>query len=345
MQLVEGGGNGADPDLYAYPNGVMPVNAYLPAYPVDAALARYAQRGDVTALAALGVGSIVNRPWLVSRSNGEIGLAAASLPSRKTLRGIDRSQSIPNPAPLLGTCSRVRIVGSPTGLQACDLFLSDAPNAATFSVAQSSSDSIDARTGWIDASLAFARDPSLAQGLGGVLTQSRFPLHVVPNAWLLAYVRGSLHDGRGRALVRSTGTFGWVWLPATTDRVTCYGICEVVGEMHAFPAAQFGLAPTVESPVAFDMPVPWLIRVRRASGTLLRFNARYDSGWLAIEGLQVLPHVRSSLAANGWFVRRGFADVILLQMTALVQLFAELAGVACTVFLLKALFRRGTKRI
>jgi hypothetical protein len=103
--------------------------------------------------------------------------------------------------------------------------------------------------------------------------------------------------------------------------------------------------PVAQIAATFDAPAPWLIRVRDAGGKLLRFNARYDGGWLALAGMRVLPHVRVSLDANGWFLPRGRNDVTLLQVTALLQLLAELAGVICTAFLLKALFRRGTKRI
>ena len=343
MQLRDGRGDGADPDLFVYSGHVAPVNAYLPSYPVDAALARYVQNGDTTALAALGVQSIVNRPWLVSRSNGEIGLAAASLPSQTALRS-ERSQSVADAAPFVGACGGARVMASPDALQACDLFVTDAPGAAPLMVARSSNDSIDPRMAWIDAGLGFAREPALAQGIGGVLTQSRAPLSVTPDAWLLAYVRGSLYDARGRVLLRDRGAFAWVWLPATNDRVTCDGLCVAVGETRAFPAVPLRARKANEAPLTFDAPLPWLIRVRGAHGALLRLNARYDNGWLALAGSRLLPHVRVSLDANGWFLPRGSNDVTLLQLTAFLQFLAEVAGIACTAFLLKALFRRGTKR-
>jgi hypothetical protein len=345
MQLRDGRGDGADPDLYEYSNGVAPVNAYFPSYPVDAALARYVERGDSTELAVLGVQRVVDRPWLVSRSNGEVGLAGASLPAATAPNGVYRSRSVYNTAPLVGTCDGARIAGTPNALQACDLFLSDAPGAAPFTVARSSGDSIDPRGAWIDATLAFAREPSLAQGLGGVVTQSRTPLQVVPNAWLLAYARGSLHDARGRTLLEAPGSFAWVWLPASTDRVTCSGICEVVGETRAFPAVALRSSPVPERAVSFDAPAAWLVRVHGASGALLRFNARYDGAWVALAGTRVLPHVRVALVANGWFLPVGRSDVMLVHVATLLQLLAELAGIACTAFLLKALFRHGTKRI
>ena len=74
-----GGGDGADPDAFVYPGDVPTLNEYFPSYPVDMALARYEQSGDVTALRALGVGADRATAWLVSRMRGGIGLAAASL--------------------------------------------------------------------------------------------------------------------------------------------------------------------------------------------------------------------------------------------------------------------------
>jgi hypothetical protein len=345
MQLRDGGGDGADPDLYVYRDNVAPVNAYYPVFPVDAALAQYVRSGDPRALEALGVRRIVNRPWLVSRSNGEIGLAAASMSSPEMSRAQYLSQTLNLAAPPVGTCSDVRYVATPDALQPCDLFFTDAPGAVSFTATRTSSDSIDARTAWIDASLAFAREPMLAQGLGGVVTQSRVPLRVAPNAWLLAYVRGTLRDAQERTLAGAAGSFTWIWLAASDDRVSCEGLCEAVGETRTFPAVPLRTKPVAQIVTTFDAPAPWLIRVRDAGGKLLRFNARYDGGWLALAGMRVLPHVRVSLDANGWFLPRGRNDVTLLQVTALLQLLAELAGVICTAFLLKALFRRGTKRI
>jgi hypothetical protein len=53
LQLRRGGGDGADPDSFVYPQHVAALNAYFPTYPVDMALARYTQYGDAAALRAL----------------------------------------------------------------------------------------------------------------------------------------------------------------------------------------------------------------------------------------------------------------------------------------------------
>jgi hypothetical protein len=100
-------------------------------------------------------------------------------------------------------------------------------------------------------------------------------------------------------------------------------------------------------PLAFEELTPWLYRVRGiAPGTtLVRFNERYDPGWLAIGAGHLLTHVRVALCANGWLASEpASTDVILVQTTALLQLIAELVGAACVLLLLKALVREPTKR-
>ena len=98
--------------------------------------------------------------------------------------------------------------------------------------------------------------------------------------------------------------------------------------------------------LAFEELTPWPYRVRgMVPGTsLVRFNERYDPGWLAIGAGRLLTHVRVALCANGWLAtQRVSNDVILVQITALLQLIAELVG-AAWLLLLKALVREPTKR-
>ena len=86
LGLRDGGGDGADPDAYVYPDHVPALNEYFPTYPVDMALARYELSDDAEPLRALGVSEIVARPWLVSRTRGGIGLAASSLQPKSPRR-------------------------------------------------------------------------------------------------------------------------------------------------------------------------------------------------------------------------------------------------------------------
>ncbi len=347
LGLRAGGGDGADPDVYVYPGRVAALNSYLPAYPVDMALARYERDGDPNALRALGVGAIVARPWLVSLSNGHIGLAARSL--GVSARGAHpqlATQRIEGAAPLVSECASSPVVASVAPLDPCDRFFGDALPGAVRPIA-ASSDSIDPRTDWIDARLVFAQIPALAQGVGGAFTQSRTPFPIEANAQLLAYVRGTLRAGNGRALYASGGAFRWLALPQDATAVWCDGLCELVATTRALPAG----APALQDASSWAMNVteltPWLYLVRGANrpAALLRFNERYDPAWVAVSSWRVLPHVRAAMAANGWLAEGSAIDeAVLVQRTALLQAIAEILGFLCLLWLLKALQREPTKR-
>jgi hypothetical protein len=347
LQLRNGVGDGADPDAIAYPGDVAALNDYLPAYPVDVALARYERDGDVDALRALGVSRIVARPWLVSRSNGEIGLAASSLGVPRPPLPMRRSGDLDGAAPLISACESARIVALVDRLNPCDVFFGDAPGYAAVAPLHGSSDSIDPSASWIDARLAFARAPSLAQGIGGVLTQSTLSNPVTPGAWLLAYVRGRLIGSDRQTLAAGPGAFTWISIPPNVDSVSCEGLCELVAESRFFPAIPLDQSVGRTRALAFEQLAPWLFRVHGVAGParLVRLNERYDPGWMALGTWRVLPHVRLALAANGWILTdRSSRDLLLVQVTAFMQQIAELVGVLCVLSLLKALVREPTKR-
>lgn len=347
LELRSGGGDGADPDAFVYPGGVAALNVYFPTYPVDMALARYERFGDISALQSLGVAQIVARPWLRSRSNGGIGLAARSLGVSSAGMQAQGTRELRDAAPLVAGCDAVRVVSNVDRLTACDVFVGDAPNAIPVTAIAPQSDSIDVASAWIDARLAFARDPALAQGLGGTLTQSTAPHGVLPASWLLVYVRGSLTGSDGRRLDDGTRGFAWIWIPPSVAAVRCNGLCELIADSPAIPAIPIRRAAPNAHGLAFAQFTPWLLRVRDAGSApaLLRLNERYDPAWIAIAAWHVLPHVRLNIAANGWFLgERAETDVVLVQTTALLQLIAELAGIACVILLLKALVREPTKR-
>lgn len=347
LQLRSGGGDGADPDAFGYPDQIAVLNEYFPTYPVDAALARYQQTGDTSLLRALGVGSIVERPWLVSRTNGAVGLAASSLRTPGIRSVIATTHNLPGATPLISECYGSRIVAQVDRLGACDVFIGDAPGYAAVRPVAAESVSIDARNAWIDARLAFARAPELAQGLGGTLTQSSLQHPVEPGSWLLAYVRGRLKGSDGGSLIVSRGAFAWISIPGNVTSVSCAGLCELVAESQSFPAVPLGRGTASTQPLQFAALTPWLYRVYRSprSVGLVRLNERYDPGWVAVSGWHVLPHLRLDLSVNGWdLVDDSSSEVILVQVTALLQLVAEVAGLVCVLFLLKALALGSTKR-
>jgi hypothetical protein len=342
--LQTGDGDGADPDAFVYPNVVPALNEYFPTYPVDMALARYEQSGDYDALRVLGVTEVMQRPWLVSKVQSGIGLAGASLSPPAAHRSVAGARHVSGATPLVSQCVEPQIVdvGGPLGL--CDVFFGDMPGHRTVRIIAAPSDSIDARTAWIDARLTFSEVPALAQALGGALTQSRVPWRVDPDSWLLAYVRGALLAPDGRTLAAAAGSFAWVRIPARTGAVQCAGLCELVAQAAArptFPARQS--RPALRAP-AFRYITPWLYVVDAGAPGLLRFNERYDSAWMAFAAGGVLRHVRMDMSVNGWFLTSA-GSVVLVQVTAVAQLIAEIVGAVCVLLLLKALANRPTKRV
>lgn len=346
LALRTGAGDGADPDVHVYPGGVAAINEYFPSYPVDMALARYEQSNDMRALRALGVSEVLPRPWLVSKTRGGIGLAASSL-QPPTNSGADAVPlRIDRAMPLLSACPTYVVVSLGTGLDGCDLFFADADPHAPLQAIAAPGDSIDSRAAWIDARLAFAEYPALAQGIGGALTQSALPLPVEPNAWLLAYVRGALRAPDGRTLARSGGGFDWYPVPADVASVECAGLCELVAQSAQRPRFPFRGPEARTRAFDFRRILPWLYAVNVTAGPspILRFNERFDRGWLAIAGGRVLRHARIDLSLNGWFLDGRAQPVLLVQVVALAQAIAEIAAFLCALGLLKALARTPTKR-
>jgi hypothetical protein len=347
LGLRADGGDGADPDAHGYPNRASVLNEYFPTYPVDMALARYEQSGDVETLRALGVGEIVSRPWLVSRTRGGIGLAATSLEPRTPRLAASPVRYLDGAIPLTSECDRARVVALADRPGACDVFFGDASGYAPIHAVIAKSDSIDPRTAWIDARLAFAESPWLAQGIGGALTQSGVPFRVEAESWLLVYVRGRLNASGGRTLARSRGAFAWLRIPAGVASVQCVGLCELIAQTQRIPSVPLDLPPARTRALEFRSLAPWLYVIRRDadSAQLLRLNERYDPAWIAIAEGRVLPHVRIDLSVNGWILGASSGRVILVQLTALLQLVAEVLGIVCALWLLKALARAPTKRV
>ncbi len=349
LGLTAGGGDGADPDAYVNRAGVSALNEYFPTYPVDMALARYELSGDAEPLRALGVSEVIARPWLVSRTRGAIGLAASSLQPRSQRRAVPSIRYVAGTMPLISQCAGPRIVVVPNSLGSCDVFFSDAAHDAPIRPLIAPSDSIDPSTAWIDARLAFAESPALAQAIGGALTQSRLPFGVEPGSWLLAYVRGALRGSGGRELAQSSGAFVWLRIPPGVAAVECAGICELVAQTARLPDLPRYSAPAPGRELDFREFTPWLYVVNRAldSGPgdeLLRFNERYDDAWIALASGRTLRHVRIDMSANGWVLGASSRRIVLIQVTALLQMIAEIIGLLCALWLLKALARVPTKR-
>ncbi len=262
LGLRAGGGDGADPDAHVYPGPVTTLNEYFPTYPVDMALARYEQSGDAQALRALSVAQIVPRPWLVSLTQGRVGMAASSLQPRMPPPAASPVRYLAGATPLMSVCENPRIVRFSDRLGACDVFFGDAVQRAAVVPLIAGSDSIDPQTAWIDARLAFAESPALAQAIGGVLTLSSLPHRVEPNSWLLAYVRGALLGASDRrVLQKSRGAFAWLRIPGGVSLVRCAGLCELVAQAPRLPSAPLRPSPVRVRAADFHRLAPWLYLV------------------------------------------------------------------------------------
>lgn len=343
LQLRTGPGDGADPDVHSYPGPVSALNQYYPSYPVDMALARYERFGNADALRALGVAEIVDRPWLISRSQGAIGLAAVSLEPHEDHTALAR-RDVANATPLISECENASVV-SLSAVGSCSIFFGDAPGYAPVSPIAAPADSIDQRAAWIDARLAFARAPELAQGIGGALTESKLPHAVDPGSWLLVYARGRLNAWDGRTLVTSNGAFTWLRVPQDVTKVACDGLCELVAESATLPSVPRVAPPARALALGFTRFAPWIFAVNGPlEGGLVRLDERYDPGWVAFAPSRILRHVRVDDSVNGWFVERPTPRIVLLQLPALLQLIAEVLGMLCVLYFVKALTREPTKR-
>ena len=71
----------------------------------------------------------------------------------------------------------------------------------------------------------------------------------------------------------------------------------------------------------------------------MRFNERYDPGWIAFAARHALRHVRVDIAVNGWFLGPPSAKRRARAGDRVVQLIAEIVGILCVLWLLKALAR------
>jgi hypothetical protein len=243
---------------------------------------------------------------------------------------------------LISNCEAPRVVLLPGELGACNVFFGDTKRYGPVRPLETLNDSLDPRTDWIDARLAFGEMPSIAQGIGGTLTQSHLPYPVHPGASVLVYVHGILTDSAGRILtVRQLG-FRWLTLPSDAKAVQCVGLCMLVAQTRALPNLPARAGPTLSWACDFRKLAPWLYVVKRGArpARLLRLNERYDSGWIALEGWHVLPHLRVDMAANGWLYQdQSSTTIVLLQATSLLQLVAEILGVLCVAWLLVAATR------
>ena len=343
MSLVAGGGSGIDPDATLRADAVAPINTLEPSYPADAALALFERRADATMLEALGVSSVIARPYFTSDAvalGAQRALPAtggASQATTMTLQAAPMLALLPPPS----TCSVCRNVGAGAvffgdvaGMQGAMMPQAWSRYPQTVEI-RPPRETFDASAAWVDARLAFAADPSLAQAFGGAVTsQSATPLPVRPGMDALVDVRGRLTSDDGALVSRTTDGYAWVPLGPHVDALRCYGVCAVALEASGaqrFPRETGAAAPATAVTVVFLSP--WLARASLPAGpaATLRLNAAFDRGWILLSGgIPSASHVRLDGALNAWLLpaRSSTTPIALLQWPSAVAAIFEAIGLA-----------------
>jgi hypothetical protein len=209
---------------------------------------------------------------------------------------------------------------------------------------------VRAQDGWVDARLAFASDPALAQAYGGALTTSRrASLAVKGGHQALVDVRGRLLAADGRVIASNTQGYRWVPLPSDIGAVRCDGLCAVALEASVPEGVPPEAAPRGR-PVAIGMMQiePWLATARIAPGPegMLRLNDGYDRGWALLMNGKWMTHFRVDAATNGWLLpeRTGSKDATIVEWPSAVVAAFEIVGAGWTLALLGIAALRGARR-
>jgi hypothetical protein len=330
-------GSGLDPALAPPSLTETPLDTYLAGFPEGTALEQLYGTGDGSAAARLGVTEVVCRAGFTESRTANFVYGAHGQGGSSPCR----SGPLPG-APL------VAVQGTPRLCSLCartgdgNVFFGDRAafgallpaslpaTAARLIPVAGPRRGVDAESGWIDARLAFARNPGLGQAFGGAFTRGRAPLDVTGAAAVLVAVRGRLLDGSGRVV--AADTHGYAWIRLTPSRAGASGSLRCVGACAvAMSGDAGGIAPEAPPPpfraATATTVTPWLISVLVPAGSepVLRFLTGYDRGWIALAGTTLLPHVRLDATLNGWLLpaRAARRRVILIHATSVVQLALE----------------------
>ncbi len=328
-----GQGSGFDPDLFPQAGRALPVNDFLPAFPVDAALSYAWFDGNYQLLQALGVTSVLSRPYLrtnwVTLKYQQVDLnRPIHLPADGTMPAV----------PTVALTDGVPRIGfDPQDLLSNSVFLEGSPDASVHTLNTSRNANLDYRKAWIDVSLAAITHPEWATAFGGVITAGS-RLYPLPHAAssILAQTNGRLKTASGRLIATASNHLRWRRLPRRTRSVRCFGTCVLVlaaNEMpgHRLPAADWhGTSVREISPWAYALDLPASHSVRT-----LRFAETYTGYWTAILRATTLRHVRLNTILNGWIVPANTGGrVYLVERLALAQFVCECLALLVVLLLL-----------
>ena len=328
---LRGRGSGFDPDVVARAGDATPLNTFLPAFPVDRALARLQYAGDDRGAAALGTTAVIARPALQTDEGSLRFQSAATV----IAAGRRATHAVHGALPLFGAIDAPAIVRFADDPAARAIGVADpgSPYASSVHLRSALADrsTLDAGSAWVDLRLATRRFPMWSNPYGGAFTRSRAPLVLKPARSVLAGVQGVLRDDRHR-IVATTEPMAWRSLQPDARELRCEGTCAVAA--FGDPPERIGdLSPRAATRTREWRAVfPWLV-VARLHGDehALRYAVRYDPAWLAWDG-GVLQHGRLAGALNVWWVGPGPArSIVLIEATAALQTVLEVVAVGVIV--------------
>ena len=328
----DGRGSGADPDLTLRPNGVTPINEYIPSYPVSTALAKAEYHSDTTDLSSLGVTSISCRPWLVSqgdalRASGVSDSTTSKFCFTRAVRG----------APILAVSN---VPGIETGVPVLgdgNIALPDASSAFAL-VKTLAPGSFNGAKDWIDAQFVARERPYLATAYGGIYTNARAQYPIASGEWLL--FTGALESSTGQ---KEVSREGYRWSRFGGNSVTCLGECVIALGGKGSPPPRTAYRHQWKA-VLSNKITPWLLRVDIVHGKAEQFAYReaYDPAWMLITSGREDPHVRIDGTFNSWLLPQRDTDEVgwIVERVAAVQALLELCCLAWVVGLITYAIRR-----
>jgi len=333
--------SGLDPDAYPRANDVSTLNEAVPAWPGDAALARFAILGRTEDLASLSVSEIVTRPWYamtVREFNEQIAVPLAAS-AQAPAAGAQYATALHiTPVPILSLVRVPPLVSIGDRIGAAARFFGDAgyPRPQLVNAPRTY---VHASEGWVDVRLAYAVQPELAQPFGGALTtQSAAPLTLPGGPQLLVNIHGELRSVDGRSLTHTTNGYHWISLPEGVRAVTCLGECAIALQ-GSVPAgfAENARLPSA-TPLDFQQRAPFLVQATLPPGPrlALRYNVRFDEQWICAGCPVGTIHTALDETVNGWLLpsRSAPLAIHLIEPVALVQAFVQAISLAWIIAVL-----------
>jgi hypothetical protein len=339
-----GAGSGTDPNAFIEPGFATPLNEWFPSFPVDMALAFAERDHDFKYIAALGVRTIINRPYLHS---DDAALLGQGIKLNTAPQSLPLTTNLANALPILTLHREAPLVTS-IGNQSNEnsIFFGDIyPDKIT--TFHPSTATHDQRLTWVDARLSFISHPENASAFGGVMTSSRVPLVLDSRGFVLARAAGRIMDEHGAIVVPFSDNLHWWKVPANTHVLVCDGECIVVLQADVPPnLAEHHIEstqPITAIPIHHLTDWAATASVPADTGGTLRYNIRYDKYWLALSGLRQLQHFRLNTALNAWFLPSApyARNIILVNASACIQALLELLAFGTLAIALVVSLRSG----